>query len=76
MNGSLRGNVPDTIPDKAADGIDNNAVNGPGIDDASEREAPPPYDAELQAIQVKIRVFEPDSRQIREVTVVQELVSQ
>lgn len=76
VNGSLRGNVPDTLPDTAADGIDNNAANGPGIDDASEREAPPPYDAELQAIQVKIRVFEPDSRQIREVTVVQELVSQ
>ncbi len=60
-------------PDEASDGLDS---DGNGIDDATEREAPPPYDAELKAIQVKIRVFEPDSRQVREVTVVQELVSQ
>jgi type II secretory pathway pseudopilin PulG len=73
---SPRGNAPDGFPDYAADGIDNNPSVGAGIDDPTEREAPPPYDAELKAIQIKIRVFEPDSRQIREVTVVQELVSQ
>lgn len=76
VQNSPRGNQPNGFPDEASDGLDNNSSNGPGIDDATEREAPPPYDAELKAIQVKIRVFEPDSRQIREVTVVQDLVSQ
>jgi type II secretory pathway component PulJ len=58
--------------DWASDGIDNN--NSGGIDDASEQEAPPPYAVPLRGIQVKIRVFEPDSRQIREVTVVQDFL--
>ncbi len=33
--------------------------------------APPPYAKPLQAIQIKIRIMEPDSKQIREQTVVQ-----
>ena len=45
------------------------------IDDAKSipgaLEAPPPYAKPLQAIQVKIRMFEPGSKQVREVTVVQ-----
>lgn len=46
--------------------------NGDGVvDDAGEKETSPPYPVPLRAIQVKIRVFEPDSRQIREVTIVQ-----
>jgi hypothetical protein len=34
----------------------------------------PPYPVPLRGIQVKIRVFEPDSKQIREVTVVQDFL--
>jgi hypothetical protein len=40
-------------------------------DDPGEKQAPPPYAQALQAIQVKIRVLEPDTKQVREVTVVQ-----
>ena len=36
----------------------------------------PPYPYPLRGIQVKIRVFEPDSRQVREVTVVQDFLPQ
>jgi hypothetical protein len=43
-----------------------------GVDDDTELESPPPYRAPLRGIQVKIRVFERDTRQIREVTVVQD----
>ena len=68
------GSAKNSIPDEGSDGLDNNGLNG--IDDVTEREAPPPYDAELKAIQIKIRVIEPDSRQVREVTVVQDLISQ
>ena len=39
------------------------------VDDAGERITSPPYLAPLRGIQVKIRCFEPDSRQVREVTV-------
>ena len=42
----------------------------------AEKTKSPPYPAPLRGIQVKIRVFEPDSRQIREVTVVQDFLPQ
>ena len=45
-----------------------------GVDDAMERETMPPYTDALRGIQIKIRVYEPDSRQIREVTVVQDFL--
>ncbi len=44
------------------------------VDDKNEKITSPPYPAPLRGIQVKIRVFEPDSRQIREVTIVQDFL--
>jgi type II secretory pathway component PulJ len=58
--------------DDANDGLDNDGRNG--VDDAGERETAPPYDTPIRSIQIKIRVFERDSRQIREVTVTQDFV--
>lgn len=55
--------------------IDNNndvALLGP--DDPGERETSPPYPEPLRAVQVSLRVYEPDSKQIREVTVRQHFV--
>ena len=46
--------------------LDPKAVDLPG-----ELQAPPRYLQRLQAIRIKIRVLVPDSKQIREVTVVQ-----
>lgn len=40
-----------------------------GADDEAERETRPPYDAPLRGLQVALRVYERDSRQIREVKV-------
>jgi hypothetical protein len=62
------------MADRASDGIDNDGRNG--VDDAGERETQAPYPYPLRSIQVKIRAFEPDSRQIREVTVVQDFMPQ
>jgi type II secretory pathway pseudopilin PulG len=45
------------------------------VDDPGEWELPPPYAAKLRGIQIKIRVFEPGSRQVRELTLVQEFVA-
>lgn len=60
------------LTDEGTDGLDNDGLTG--IDDANEREAPPPYEVPLRGIQVKIRVYEPSTRQIREVTVVQKFL--
>ena len=65
----------DGIIDNYTNGLDD-AGSDPGVDDPSERETSPPYPAALRGIQVKIRAFEPDSRQIREVTVVQEFLAE
>lgn len=57
------------------DGLDNGTVGSNGIvDDDAEKTFPPPYPIPLRGIQVKIRVFEPDSKQVREVTVEQDFL--
>jgi type II secretory pathway pseudopilin PulG len=49
----------------------------PGIAaSAGESQYPPPYPVPLRGIQVKIRTYEPDSRQVREVTVTQDFLPQ
>ncbi|MGA2796727.1 MAG: prepilin-type N-terminal cleavage/methylation domain-containing protein [Thermoguttaceae bacterium] len=59
-------------PGRGSNGFDD---DGNGIvDDEGEKITSPPYPAPLRGIQVKIRVFEPDSRQIREVTIVQDFL--
>jgi prepilin-type N-terminal cleavage/methylation domain-containing protein len=57
-----------------SDGLDNNSDGI--IDDDNEKADTPPYPVPLRGIQVKIRTFEPDSKQIREVTVVQDFLPQ
>ncbi|MEM8944618.1 MAG: prepilin-type N-terminal cleavage/methylation domain-containing protein [Planctomycetota bacterium] len=47
-----------------------------GADDAMERETQPPYDHALRAMQAKIRVYDRESRQIREATVTRNFVPQ
>jgi hypothetical protein len=44
------------------------------VDEPAEMEAPPPYPVPLRGIQIKIRCYEPDSRQVREVTVVHDFL--
>jgi type II secretory pathway component PulJ len=53
-------------PGPLVDGFDDN--NTGIVDNVAESIAPPPYAVPLRGIQVKIRIFEPDSRNIREVT--------
>ncbi len=63
-------NCPGTAG-QSVDGLDDG--NGiPGVvDDSNEKLSAPPYSMPLRGIQVKIRTFEPDSKQVREVTVEQ-----
>lgn len=62
----------DGIIDNFTNGFDDNGIGG--VDDLTEIEGPTPYPVPLKGIQVKIRVFEPDSRQIREVTITEDFL--
>jgi prepilin-type N-terminal cleavage/methylation domain-containing protein len=77
--------------DEGTDGIDNPYSGYPwnnppttlssfnvigGVDDPSELEAAPPYATGCKGLQIRIRIIEPGSRQIREVTVIQELLDE
>jgi len=53
--------------DEGANGLDDDNQNG--VDDRGERETSPPYDVPLRGVKVILRVYEPDSRQIRESSV-------
>jgi len=59
----------DGIVDNGTNGIDDDGLNG--IDDPNERETSPPYPVALQGIQVRLRVYEPSSRQVRQITILQ-----
>ena len=58
--------------DEGTDGLDNDGNSL--VDDAAEQETSPPYPYPLRGIEVRIRVYEPSSRQVRQVTVRQTFV--
>lgn len=70
--------------DEGTDGEDNpyttNAMGVPqyenGIDDAYERETVPPYAHPLRGIQIRIRLYEPGTRQLRQATVESDFISE
>ena len=39
------------------------------VDDAGERETSPPYPSPLRGIEIRLRCYEPTSRQVRQVTI-------
>ena len=62
--------------DEGTDGLDNGVAGlglddlvNTGVDDFSERETSPPYPYPLRGLQVKVRVYEPDSQTVHQVTV-------
>lgn len=61
--------------DEDGDGIVDDSLNGLDddgnglIDDAGERETAPPYGFPLRGVEVRIRCYEPTSRQVRQITV-------
>lgn len=57
----------DGAVDEGTDGLDNDS-NGI-VDDTGERETAPPYPVALRGLEIRLRVYEPSSRQVRQVTV-------
>lgn len=55
--------------DTATNGIDDNGING--VDDTSERDTLPPYPYPLRGLQVKLRLIDVKTKQIRQSTLTQ-----
>jgi type II secretory pathway pseudopilin PulG len=60
--------------DMQTNGLDDDLANG--VDDAAERETVPPYSQPLRGLQVKIRLYEPGTRQVRQATVAQDFITE
>lgn len=60
-------NENNALIDEGTNGTDDNG-NGL-VDDSGERETSPPYPVTLRGLEVRIRCYEPTSRQIRQVTI-------
>jgi hypothetical protein len=71
FDGINQGDTPTlTIRPLTDEGTNARDDNGDGIvDDSSEQETSPPYPVPLRGIEIRIRVYEPSSRQVRQVTV-------
>src|SRR4029450_10479946 len=66
-------------PDEGTNGLDDPDASGNyvnGVDDAGEREANPPYARALRGLEVKIRMYEPGTRQVRQATVGTDFVAE
>jgi len=57
----------DAKTDEGADGFDDNGDDR--ADDAGERETSPPYAVLLRGLEVRLRCYEPSSRQVRQITI-------
>lgn len=66
-------NDNDGLFDEGSDGVDNDGVGG--VDDPGEWEFVPPYNRSPRGVQIKIRVFEPSTNEIREVSIVHYFVN-
>ncbi len=55
--------------DQGTDGLDSQPSLDGVVDDAGERETSAPYPYPLRGVEVRIRCYEPTSRQVRQVTV-------
>lgn len=57
----------DGVVDEGTNGIDDN--NNGFVDEIAEQETSPPYPFPLRGLEIRIRCYEPASRQVRQVTV-------
>jgi hypothetical protein len=59
--------------DQGTNGLDDGGSSA-AVDDAGERETRPPYPVPLRGVRATMRVYEPDSRQLRQVSVIHNFV--
>jgi hypothetical protein len=72
--------TPKQLYDEGTDGIDNveNAagLTRNGVDDVQERETTPPYSHPLRGVQIRVRIYEPGTRQMRQATVEHDFITE
>ncbi|MDA0657528.1 MAG: hypothetical protein O3C60_01690 [Planctomycetota bacterium] len=68
QNGSYAPPGPNVVADRGTNGLDDDNQNG--VDDSGEFETAPPYSADLRGIEVSVRVFEFNTRQVRQASIV------
>jgi hypothetical protein len=75
-----RGAPGSYLIDPATDGIDNNpppiGFSGAGVDDPSEFETSPPFPLRLRGIRISVRMEDTGSREVKQMTVAKEFVTQ
>ena len=64
----------DGKPDEGTDGLDTDGING--VDDPGERETSPPYPVDLSGVEIRIRMMEFNTRQVRQVSVIGDFSTQ
>jgi hypothetical protein len=64
-----------TNVDAGTDGIDNNG-SAPGVDDVTELETSPPFASQLRGLRISIRMEDPVTRQVKQMSVAREFVTQ
>jgi hypothetical protein len=62
----------DSVVDQGTNGVDDNAKAG--VDDPSEMETMAPYPVPLRGIEVRVRKWDPGTRQVRQVSIVSDFV--
>jgi hypothetical protein len=71
---------PSYFVDPATDGIDNNPPPGlfnvAGVDDLSENETSPPFPVTLRGLRVSVRMEDPATREVKQMSVAKEFVTQ
>ena len=60
--------------DPATDGLDNNGANG--VDDMNEMETSPPFPYRLPGLRISIRMEDPATRTVKQMSVAKEFVTQ
>ncbi|MEZ6137824.1 MAG: prepilin-type N-terminal cleavage/methylation domain-containing protein [Pirellulaceae bacterium] len=73
LNTALRGTSGNYNVDIGTDGIDNNAG---GVDDLSELETSPPFPVPLRGLRVSVRMGDPITREVKQMSVAKEFVTQ
>jgi hypothetical protein len=74
INQDLAADGATPLFDEGTNGFDDNLVNG--VDDPLERETTPPYAVALRGIQVRLRAYEPTTRQVRQATIGWDFISE
>lgn len=62
--------------DAGTDGFNNNPGSDSGVDDVAEKETSPPFAVRLRGLQISIRMEDPETRQVRQMSLAKEFITE